>query len=141
MPTDGDQRRALDTSVAVPLLVQTHSAHRLVVEWWRRRPVALSGHALAETYAVLTRLPGDIRLAPADAALLLAERFEAPLLVKPAEARRLPLVLAGMGVAGGATYDAVVALAAKANNYTLATRDQRARATYEAVGVDVEIVA
>jgi hypothetical protein len=27
--------------------------------------VALSGHALAETYSVLSRLPGDLRLTPA----------------------------------------------------------------------------
>lgn len=66
---------ALDTSVAVPLLVQTHGAHSAVVRWWAERPVALSGHAAVETYSVLTRLPGDLRLRPADAALLLQERF------------------------------------------------------------------
>ncbi len=48
---------AIDTSVAVPLLVQTHVAHLEVVRWWDRREVHLAGHALAETYAVLTRLP------------------------------------------------------------------------------------
>lgn len=69
---------AVDTSVAIPLLVQTHSAHGSVVRWWDRREIALSGHALAETYSVLTRLPGDLRMAPADAARLLRERFAAP---------------------------------------------------------------
>jgi hypothetical protein len=48
---------ATDTSVAGPLLVQTHAAHAAVVRWWAGRDVALSGHALVETYAVLTRLP------------------------------------------------------------------------------------
>ncbi len=71
----------LDTSVAVPLLVQTHDAHAAIVRWWDGRQVALSGHALAETYSVLTRLPGDLRLAPADAARLMAERFAEPLVL------------------------------------------------------------
>jgi len=72
---------AIDTSVAVPLLVQTHVAHLEVVRWWDRREIHLSGHALAETYAVLTRLPGDLRLDPRAAAVLLAERFAPPLLL------------------------------------------------------------
>jgi toxin FitB len=37
-----------------------------VVRWWAGQDVALTGHALAETYSVLTRLPGDARLAAAD---------------------------------------------------------------------------
>lgn len=43
--------------------------------WWDQQEVALAGHALAKTYAVLPRLPGDLRLTPSDAAGLLAERF------------------------------------------------------------------
>jgi len=131
---------ALDTSVAVPLLVQTHRAHAEVVRWWQRREVALSGHALAETYSVLTRLPGDIRLAPGDAARLLGQRFATPLLLEPRVSERLPDILAGLGIAGGAVYDAIVALAAAANGCVLATRDARAKTTYDAVGVRVEIV-
>lgn len=128
---------ALDTSVAIPLLVQTHQAHGEVVRWWAGREVALSGHALAETYSVLTRLPGDLRLSPADAARLLGERFAAPLLLGRATAERLPDALGRLGIAGGAVYDALVALAAAEHGAELATRDGRARATYEIVGVRV----
>jgi predicted nucleic acid-binding protein len=131
---------ALDTSVAVPLLVATHAAHDTVVRWWGGRDVALSGHAAVETYSVLTRLPGDLRLAPADAALLLEERFAPTLLLEPNAARRLPQVLGALGVAGGAVYDALVALAAAEHGAELATRDGRAKATYDAVGVRVAIV-
>lgn len=131
---------ALDTSVAVPLLVRTHGAHRRVVEWWRGRPVALSGHALAETYAVLTRLPGDIKVSPADAARLISQRFEAPLLLTAAASRRLPRLMADLDIAGGAVYDAMVALAAKTAGCLLATRDSRALGTYHAVGVEIEVV-
>ncbi len=130
----------LDTSVAVPLLVRTHRAHGAVVHWWDGRAVALSGHAVPETYSVLTRLPGDLRLAPADAARLLAERFLEPLLLGPEVAGRLPDVLGPLGIAGGAVYDALVALAAVEHDVDLATRDARARATYETVGARVIVV-
>ncbi len=130
---------AVDTSVAVPLLVQTHRAHAAVVAWWDGAELALSGHAVAETYSVLTRLPGDLRVSPADAARLLGQRFVAPLLLGPDTAARLPNVLAELGVAGGATYDALVALAAAEHGADLATRDARAKATYETVGVRVVV--
>ncbi len=132
---------ALDTSVAIPLLVQTHRAHVAVVQWWGNREVALSGHAVAETYSVLTRLPGSLRLAPSDAARLLSERFAQPLLLSPETAGRLPVVLSRLGIAGGAVYDALVALAAAEHEVHLATRDARAKATYEAVGVRVVVAA
>jgi toxin FitB len=128
---------ALDTSVAVPLLVQTHRAHDAVVRWWAGREIALSGHAVAETYSVLTRLPGSVRVAPADAARLLRTRFVAPLHLKPKTTERLPDILGELGIAGGAVYDALVALAAAEHDAELATRDARAAATYEAVGVRV----
>jgi len=128
---------ALDTSVAVPLIVQTHRNHADVVRWRDGRNVALAGHALAETYSVLTRLPGDLRLSPADAAKLLAARFAPPLLLARARAARLPATLSRLGIAGGAVYDALVALAATEHGAPLATRDARAATTYEIVGVRV----
>jgi len=131
----------LDTSVAVPLLVRSHRDHAAVVRWWNGQEVALSGHALAETYSVLTRLPGDARLAPADAAYLLDVRFSAPLLLSTSHTGKLPETLSHLGIAGGAVYDALVALAAKEHGAPLATRDARARGTYDAVGVKVIIVA
>ena len=129
----------LDTSVAIPLLVRTHHAHTTVVRWWDGRPVALCGHALAETYSVLTRLPGDIRLNVLDAARLIEARFAAPLVLTPESTRALPSTLSRLGIAGGAVYDALVGLAAVNNDVILATRDVRARATYEAVGARVLI--
>lgn len=130
----------MDTSVAIALLVQTHSAHSTVADWWRGRGIALSGHALVETFSVLTRLPGDVRLAPSDAARLLSARFAAPLLLDPADSAQLPDVLAGFGIAGGAVYDAIVALAAVRNGCVLATRDARAKITYDAVGAEIDVV-
>jgi toxin FitB len=132
---------AVDTSVAVPLLVRSHRDHAAVARWWDGQHVALSSHALAETYSVLTRLPGDARLAPADAARLLTKRFAPPLLLSAARARKLPDTLSRLGIAGGAVYDALVALAAREHEVALATRDGRAKGTYDAVGVEVIVVA
>ncbi|MGL5857091.1 MAG: type II toxin-antitoxin system VapC family toxin [Angustibacter sp.] len=131
---------ALDTSVAVPLVLESHSAHRAVSRWWGGREVALSGHAAAETYAVLTRLPGDARFAPADAARLLASRFASSLPLSARTTGRLMSLLGELGIAGGAVYDAMVALAAKDHRAVLVTRDMRARATYEAIGIPLEVV-
>jgi toxin FitB len=119
--------------------VQNHTAHQAVTRWWNHRQVALCGHASVETYAVLTRLPGDSRLAPADAARLLRERFAAPLLLSSDVSRRISDVLSEIGIAGGAVYDALVALAAVEHDAVLATRDLRAKATYDAVGARVVI--
>jgi toxin FitB len=131
---------AVDTSVAVPLLVRSHLDHASVVRWWSGQELALSGHALIETYSVLTRLPGDARLAPADAARLLNARFPSPLMLSGSLTRKLPDTLSRLGIAGGAVYDALVALAAREHGAALATRDARARGTYDAVGVKVIVV-
>jgi toxin FitB len=129
----------IDTSVAVPLLVAQHSAHGAVVRWWNGRSLALSGHALAETYSVLSRLPGDLRLAPADAALLLRERFDPPLALAADTSAKLIELLAERNIAGGAVYDALVGLAAIEHGVELGTRDARAQATYDALGVSVVV--
>jgi toxin FitB len=130
----------LDTSVAVPLLVTSHVAHGAVGRSIGDRSVALSGHALHETYAVLTRLPGDARVAPADAVRLLHERLEPAAVLDPESVRSAPAVLAGGGVAGGATYDGLVGLAALSAGLPLASRDRRARSTYRLLGVAVEMI-
>src|SRR5580692_11014686 len=132
---------AVDTSVAVPLLVRSHQHHADVVRWWDGQELALSGHALAETYSVLTRLPGDARLSAQDAARLLDARFVAPLVLSGTSPQAVHVILSGLGIAGGAVYDGLVALAAKEHGMALATRDARARGTYDAVGVKVVLVA
>lgn len=45
-----------------------------------------------------------------------------------------------VGVAGGATYDGLIALTAAASDATLVTLDRRALSTYALVGADVEFV-
>ena len=73
-------------------------------------------------------------------ARLLNARFPSPLVLGSSRTRKLPDTLSRLGIAGGAVYDALVALAAKEHGAALATRDARARGTYDAVGVEVIVV-
>jgi predicted nucleic acid-binding protein len=130
----------VDTSVAVPLLLTSHDAHDSVRESVGGRSVALAGHALYETYAVLTRLPGDARLSPGDAARLVLERFDPAVVLDTRSARSAPRTIAVDEIAGGATYDALIALAAKSSGVPLASRDRRAEGTYRRLGVAVEML-
>ncbi len=125
----------------MPLLIQTHQAHAEVSRWWDGQELALCGHALAETYSVLTRLPGDLRLEPVDAARLLRERFTRPITIRSRSSEKLVETFSRLGIAGGAVYDGLVALAAVDHGTPLATRDLRARSTYELVGASVLLAA
>ena len=91
---------AVDTSVAVPLLVRSHQHHAEVVRWWAGQELALSGHVLAATYSVLTRLPGDARLSAEDAARLLDARFTTPRTLSGPPARTVHATLSRLGIAG-----------------------------------------
>lgn len=90
---------------------------------------------------MLTRLPPPHR-APADvAAAYLSRDYRGRRLSLAAEARRkLVPRLAGLGIAGGAVYDALIAMTAKATDHTLLTCDRRAARTYERVGARYTIV-
>jgi len=131
---------ALDTSVVIPYVMQSHPAHLATRRQLAGRQVVLTTHSLAESYSVLTRLPGDARSTPTDAATLLAANFPESIAPDADVARRLPDVLAPISIAGGAVYDALVGLAAAAADIALVTRDVRAVPTYAAVGATIEIM-
>ena len=129
-----------DTSVAIAVVSGSHEAHRAVNDWVGTRALRLATHAALETYSVLTRLPGDARLAPSDAARLMRDRFGASIPFPTAEAENFVDELGRIAVAGGAAYDALIAATCRAVRGTLVTRDRRAVATYEALGVRYELV-
>jgi toxin FitB len=131
---------AFDTSAAVPFLVRAHPSHDAVRRHARGRTPVLTTHSLAETYSVLTRLPGDSRLAAPDAVRLVEANFDTALAPAPDELARLPRILAPLGIAGGAVYDALVGLAARAHRTPLLTRDARALGTYAVLGVEIDVL-
>jgi hypothetical protein len=77
---------------------------------------------------------------PEDAVALLIANFARPLSPKPGTLAKAVQVFASSGIAGGATYDGWVALAALDNRAALASRDARAEATYRRLGVEVQMI-
>ncbi|MDR0481599.1 MAG: type II toxin-antitoxin system VapC family toxin [Cellulomonadaceae bacterium] len=132
---------AVDTSVAIPYVMANHPAHQAVDRAVAGRVLHLSGHAHVETYAVLTRLPGTSRLTPLDACRLIDANFRSTLVAPLSIQASAPSTLAHAGIAGGATYDGLVALASKAHGAILLTRDARALTTYQRIGVEVEVLS
>lgn len=131
---------AVDTSVAVAYVMASHAAHATVRSAARLRQLILTSHSLAETYSVLTRLPGDARVSPTDAAELIEQNFGPAALLPARLTRSVHHELSSRGIGGGAVYDALVALAAQANGLALLTRDARALNTYVRLGVSTEVV-
>ena len=129
----------LDTSVVVPAFASWHEAHRRVVARLADEP-SIPVQVAIETYSVLTRLPHPHRVPGAIVAAYLDRVFP--------EDRRIPLPgelhgdmpqrCAGLGIEGGAIYDAVVAATALAHDATLVTRDHRAMPTYRLIGARTE---
>lgn len=102
----------------------------------------LPAHVLIEAYSVLTRLPSGLAVLPALAAEVLARRFaQPPLRLGDAERGRILETLADAGVLGGASYDGLIALEAKAHAHTLITLDERAQATYRRLGAEFTAIA
>lgn len=131
---------AVDTSVAVAALAGWHEAHE------KARRVAsgslIPAHARLETYSVLSRLPPPHRLHPNVITGLLSRWFPLEETLAPSSLLAKDIVerCAGLGLAGGAVYDALVGLTAAEAGETLVTRDEQAARTYELVGATFELM-
>lgn len=138
--TSDDDRWACDTSVAVAALDPTHEAHRACRRALVDRRPALAGHALFETYSVLTRLPVPLRLTADQATSVLAAAFPSECWLDEAATRDLRDRLAGLGIVGGSVYDALVGQAAASHGRILLTRDRRAERIYRLLAVQHRFV-
>jgi predicted nucleic acid-binding protein len=130
----------IDTSVALALAVAGHEHHHATRKAIGGRSCGLSGHAVFETFSVLTRLPPPNRRTPRAIARLLAHNFPSSRFLSAQGAERLHARLASLNIAGGAVYDALVAATAAEYGITLATRDRRAAETYRALDIDFELI-
>lgn len=128
-----------DTSLLVP------AVHRMQPDHERCRAVfarvgVLPAHVILESYRILTGVRSLPALAPSVAAAAL-EALALPVVQLPAdEYVRLVRTAADAGRPGGAIYDAQIAATAKHHGLKLLSRDRRAAATYDVVGVDYELV-
>jgi predicted nucleic acid-binding protein len=130
----------VDTSVAVPLVVADHVAHRDVTAAIGGLRLGLAGHAAFETFSILTRLPPPARRDAGVVDQVLRVGFPASRFLDAGDTAALLGRLAGLGIAGGAVYDALVGAAAAAHGLTLATRDARAIDVYRVLDVDLQLL-
>lgn len=127
---------AVDTSVAVAALDAAHTSHAPCRDAALTYRPALAGHAAYEVYSVLTRMPGQLSVAPDAARQVIRAGF--PEVVWLAESDAVDLLdrLGVLGITGGGVYDALVAQAAHRHGRVLLTRDRRAMRTYDLLGAD-----
>ena len=106
----------LDTSVLVPAFVSRHPRHSIAIEALSAaEDLRVAAHTLAETLAVLTRLPTRPRISGGVARRLLRENVTARGEVVALTVQDYDDALdraAGLGVTGGAVYDALILQAA-----------------------------
>jgi len=131
----------VDSSVAVAAFGSWHELHAVALAALDETP-ALVAHAALEAYSVLTRLPEPFRAPAATVTEYLAANFGTQRLALPvAEQRRLPELMQRAGVRGGAVYDGLVGLTAKAAGAELLGLDVRAAETYARLDVDYRLLS
>ncbi len=139
-------RYLCDTSALVATVCSWHEHHaRTRAEIERREgggeELVLAAHSLAETYAVLTRLPGPNRLRSGDAIALLEANWGETTVVHltAAETWRALRKAQRSGVIGGQTYDMLIAASAlKGRASTIITWNVR---HFAAVAPEIDIEA
>jgi predicted nucleic acid-binding protein len=133
--------KAVDTSVVVACFASWHEHHAVARKAMASRP-RLVAHAAIESYSVLTRLPPPHRAQPSIVHTFITERFTEPFLtLSETGYQELLATVAANQILGGPTYDALIAFTAAEHEATLVSLDQRAAATYAAIGVTVEQLA
>ncbi len=134
-------RRAPDSSVVIAALLADHEAHD-PSEHALSTCEATIAHVMAETYSVLTRLPSPHRVTPQSAAELVDARLPKERVALDAQAQgAAPGRLAQAQVAGGSTYDGLIALTALSHSLELVSRDRRAARVYRLLGVPFQLLA
>jgi predicted nucleic acid-binding protein len=112
-----------DSNVVIASCVEEHEHHERALELLERvlggvDIGATSAHALAEAYAVMTRLPKPLRVTPKTAALLLEENYLKHFDIVELTGSEYGRLIIGAGQAGwigGLIYDAIhVSCATKA---------------------------
>jgi len=110
----------IDTSVLVAGIIRTHTDHQRALPVMKQirhgqLDAVISAHSLAECYAVITRMPPPPRLSPPQTWQLIQRDVLSLMTVFALTAndyRDLIEHLAQNNIAGGVTYDAVIAWAA-----------------------------
>jgi predicted nucleic acid-binding protein len=131
---------AVDTSVAVAAVDESHEVHVVCREACQKRRPALAGHAAFETYSVLTRLPNHGWIDPKIVQTLLDSAFPERLWLNGNQQQGLLKRVSELGFTGGMVYDALVGEAARVTDSVLLTRDKRAERVYQTLIIKYEFV-
>jgi len=106
----------VDSSVIVAAVHANHPRHPIAANWlvqaFARHELVVCHHSVLETYAVLTSLPGSLRVTPPEARELLATTVRATMSVaefRPESIWTTVDSLVSGAVPGGRSYDAFVA--------------------------------
>ena len=133
--------KVADSSVAVAAFSEWHPSHSDAHRALIGGEVGIVSHAAFETYSVLTRLREPHTMSAEVVWTWLDDTFADRWLGLPAGAQRLALGrLQSLGIAGGATYDGLIAVTAAGSGATLVTLDRRALPIYQRVGAAYELV-
>jgi predicted nucleic acid-binding protein len=111
----------LDTSCIVAAVCSWHEHHarantEIEKRLANRERMIMAAPALVESYSVLTRLPAPHRISPPDALILLEANFMQGIQATALTASAYASLLRGApaaDIAGGRTYDAVIAACAR----------------------------
>lgn len=105
----------VDTSVIIAAVHANHPIHASSARWldaaFEAHDVVVAHHSVLEAYAVLTRLPAQYRVAPAEAEIVLRETVEDHARIAPFAAATIWDIIArlvAVPAAGGAAYDAFI---------------------------------
>lgn len=123
----------IDTSIIVPCVHANHPLHTAMAAWINRAldtdRLMVAHHSLLEAFAVLTRLPAEYRLSPAEAFGVLRESFQKNVDVAPFDGRSIWAIselVSAAPAAGGAAYDAfIIRILVAAGVDAIATRNTR----------------
>jgi predicted nucleic acid-binding protein len=130
---------AVDSTVLIPAVAPWHAEHaRVDRTLGKTTDLVMIGHVLLETYSFLTR--NRPRTPPPVAASLLRALPQPDLTLSPEAHARLLEVAGRCGIPGGAMHDAFIAATALEAGARLLSRDERAARTYEAIGVQFDLV-
>ena len=105
----------VDSNVVIAGVHANHPRHTLAATWLiealATHRLVVAHHSVLEAYAVLTRLPGDLRISPSEARDLLSQTVRANMEIADLASESTWSHLEGLvmsSVAGGRSYDAIV---------------------------------
>lgn len=109
-------RIGVDSSVIVAAVHANHPRYATAAQWMIRslagNELLVCHHSILETYAVLTSLPGDLRVTPSETRDLLSATVKSNMTVagfRPESIWSILESFPGMQAVGGHSYDAYVA--------------------------------